>query len=180
MDINFEKALEFCLRWEGGNDDDPDDYGGRTSRGITQSEYNRYRSLRGEKHRDVWTASDAEVRDIYYHNYYLAAHCDAIAEFAPKLAIAVYDWGVNAGIHRGIQTLQEICGSTPDGICGKQTLNDIKAAVAKRGEKAMLIRYQRQRHATYVRWAAGSQEKFLGGWLNRCNDLSKLLIGQAV
>jgi len=47
MEANFAKALAWLRTSEGGNDDDPDDSGGRTSRGITQREYNAYCEMAG-------------------------------------------------------------------------------------------------------------------------------------
>src|SRR5258705_8638798 len=67
---NFDACLKPLLEHEGGNDDDPQDPGGRTSRGIIQSEYDRYRARKGKPKRDVWTADDAEVDEIYQTEYW--------------------------------------------------------------------------------------------------------------
>ena len=64
-DARFDSCLPWILKMEGGNDDDPHDHGGRTSRGVIQREYDAYRREKGEATRDVWTASDAEIADIY-------------------------------------------------------------------------------------------------------------------
>ena len=43
MDNNFKKALEFVLRWEGGQSNNPNDLGGETNKGITHFTYDSYR-----------------------------------------------------------------------------------------------------------------------------------------
>ncbi len=45
MISNFAASLAFVLQDEGGNDDDPDDHGGRTSRGITQRVWDAWLQL---------------------------------------------------------------------------------------------------------------------------------------
>lgn len=72
---NFAPSLRAVLQDEGGNDDDPADHGGRTSRGITQREYDAWRSLNGNPSIDVWKASDAEISTIY-HDEYWEPFCD--------------------------------------------------------------------------------------------------------
>src|SRR5271157_3262540 len=67
---NFEPSLKLVLISEGGSDDDPHDPGGRTSRGITQREYNAYRIREGLVQGDVWRATDAEVKQIYHDSYW--------------------------------------------------------------------------------------------------------------
>jgi lysozyme family protein len=58
---NFSRCLTLVLASEGGNDDDPDDPGGRTSRGITQREYDAYRKTRRNLPSDVWKASQSAI-----------------------------------------------------------------------------------------------------------------------
>jgi lysozyme family protein len=70
-DARFEACLLPILREEGGNDDDPQDHGGRTSRGVTQREYSPWRVKHGLPDRDVFSASDQEIHDIYYEEYWL-------------------------------------------------------------------------------------------------------------
>ena len=68
---NFEYCLPFLLAHEGGNDDDINDPGGRTSRGILQTEYDAYRKRHG-KPRAAWEHS--EVSETEYLRHQLGAH----------------------------------------------------------------------------------------------------------
>lgn len=127
---NFDRCLKAVLVHEGGNDDDPRDPGGRTSRGIIQTEYDAWRTRQGLPKRDVWTASDAEVRAIYFAEYWKPLACD---DLPPGVDYAVFDYGVNSGIGRSAKQLQIIVGATPDGMIGPKT----EAAVAANDSTAV-------------------------------------------
>jgi hypothetical protein len=58
---NFNRCLKLVLVSEGGNDDDPDDAGGRPSRGITQREYDAYRKTHSGLPSDVWKAPQSAI-----------------------------------------------------------------------------------------------------------------------
>ena len=70
---DFERALEFTLRWEGGKVDDPHDHGGRTNRGITQRTYDGWRSDHDLPARDVYLLEEDELQDIYRTLYWWVA-----------------------------------------------------------------------------------------------------------
>ena len=52
----FPACIPLTLAWEGGNDDDPNDPGGRTSRGIIQREWDVWRQTHAGLPSDVWQA----------------------------------------------------------------------------------------------------------------------------
>src|SRR5215468_5279465 len=58
---NFNKCLPLLLEHEGGNDDDPRDPGGRTSRGILQSEWDVWRLSHPGLPSDVFQAPQDQV-----------------------------------------------------------------------------------------------------------------------
>lgn len=120
----YPLCLPFILQAEGGNDDDPNDPGGRTSRGIIQREYNAYRAAKGEPTRDVWTATDAEVSDIYEHKYWLPL-CPTMPA---GVDLIYFDVAVNAGPGQAAKQLQRALGVTADGAIGPITLAALKAA----------------------------------------------------
>ena len=63
-DYDFQIALKRVLRYEGGLSDDEGDTGGRTMKGITHSEYDKYRDAHKLPRQDVAKISDAEVADM--------------------------------------------------------------------------------------------------------------------
>jgi lysozyme family protein len=107
-DPEFERCLPFILKEEGGNDDDPQDHGGRTSRGITQREYTAWRNKKGLLSQDVWDATTQEVHDIYYTEYWLpkgpALH--------PGVALVYFNFAVNAGPGEAHKLLLRSIGGT--------------------------------------------------------------------
>lgn len=108
-DARFDVCLPLILKEEGGNNDDPNDHGGRTSRGITQREYDPWRQKHGLPTRDVWTASDDEVRKIYYENYWLP-RCP---ELHPGVDLVYFNIAVNAGPGEAAKLLDRSIGG-PD------------------------------------------------------------------
>ena len=101
--------LKDVLASEGGNDDDPRDPGGRTSRGIIQSEWNQWRKTHPGLPADVWKAPQDQVEEIYKQKYWDALNCDALPG---GVDYAVFDYGVNSGIGRASRVLKSFAGIT--------------------------------------------------------------------
>jgi lysozyme family protein len=122
VQTNFEACLKFVLKEEGGDDDDPRDPGGRTSRGITQREYNAWQFLHHAATGDVWKADDATVKAIYQQSYWLP-YCDALPA---GLDLLYFDMNVNMGMHESTLLLQRGLGVTADGHFGIVTMAAIR------------------------------------------------------
>jgi lysozyme family protein len=124
MQANWNYCLKATLLEEGGNDDDPHDHGGRTSRGIIQREYDAYRKRKNLVMKDVWTASNDEIRDIYNISFW--------QPWCPTMPTGVdmefFDMSVNAGRHEAILLLQRSLGVRDDGNIGIITLHAIETA----------------------------------------------------
>jgi lysozyme family protein len=60
----FATCVALVLRDEGGNDDDPRDPGGRTSRGIAQREWDVWRASHPGLPSDVWQAPQDQILGI--------------------------------------------------------------------------------------------------------------------
>jgi lysozyme family protein len=163
---NFEEALRFVLRAEGGVVNDEDDRGGLTAYGVTQATYNDYRLKRGLPVRRVAWIRMEEVRDLYRLMYWMPAGCE---ELPLRLATVHFDWAVNHGVAGAIRTLQGLLGVPADGKLGPKTRNALRATTAVPGMLDLLVsRYIIMREATYRQLARkASQGKFLEGWLNR-------------
>ena len=124
LNTRFGLALKFVLLQEGGNDDDPHDPGGRTSRGIIQREYDVYRRGLNEPIQDVWTATDAEVADIYKTQYW-NPWCDQLPTGIDYL---YFDMAVNMGPAEAAKLLQRGLGVADDGHIGMVTLAALNVA----------------------------------------------------
>lgn len=173
---NFDKALTFTLKWEGGFSDDADDRGGATMNGVTQGEYDRYRRQQGHARQSVKFISREELRDIYL-GYWSGAHSGA---FALPLAMTMFDIAVNNGIGRAIRFYQELRRLGVDGVVGPKTRADMHKVgemppVQQREFALRLVDRRAEFYAAIVR-NNPTQKKFLNGWNNRNNDLRKTVL----
>jgi lysozyme family protein len=157
MDANWPVCLKAILEQEGGNDDDPDDPGGRTSRGIIQREYNAYRHLKDLPAKDVWSASDAEVADIYSISYW-RPYCP---DMPSGIDLVYFDMDVNAGRHEATLLLQRALDVTADGHIGIITMGALKRA----GPKYIIKQFSDRRRAFYR--SLPLFRKYGRGWLRR-------------
>ncbi|MDX2272736.1 MAG: glycosyl hydrolase 108 family protein [Cyanobacteriota bacterium] len=159
---NFEKALAFTQKWEGGFVDHPVDPGGRTNFGITQSTYNHWRNSKNLKPQDVKRIQPSEVESIYRDLYWIPAHC---AQMVLPLAIAHFDTAVNFGVTGSVKFLQSVLKVKVDGLWGSVTQSAFEHSNCKHTAQHLVearIRYRHQRIRENP-----SQQLFLQGWLNR-------------
>ena len=153
---NFQKSLDLVLQSEGGNDDDPADHGGRTSRGITQREYDAWRREKGQPTIDVWQAPQSDIVTIY-HDEYWEPLCDSLPVGVDYI---VFNNNVLDGPVRSARLLQMALGVAADGRIGPVTREAIR--VAKAGD---LINWLSS--ASVLFYTSLHQPRFLKGWLNR-------------
>ena len=142
MTPDFQRSLAFVLKAEGGYTNHPADRGGPTNKGILQREYDQYRRDNGLPAADVRDILNAEVADIYLHDYWLAGRCDRMPW---PVSLAHFDACVNTGVTQAAKFLQRTVGTRSDGLLGPLTLGALTAAVKRDPE----------------------QRAFLQGWLNR-------------
>lgn len=171
MDERFLRAFFFTLNNEGGYVNDKDDPGGATNYGISL-EFLKDMYNRGFKDADVNLDGTINQKDIEAMSYVLVQRLYRI-EFWDKvsmipddsLAIKVFDAGINIGIKRAIQMLQECVGTKQDGIIGPITLNAVKTK-----DPNVLLRCFVNRLELYyyeIAYRNPTMDKFLKGWLTR-------------
>lgn len=142
-------------RREGGFSNDPDDAGGRTYKGISETH-----------NPDLWVdgpPSDAQVRERYEQRYVKGPGFDQVT-YAP-LREQLIDYGVNSGPYVAVQKLQEILQVTVDGVLGPQTLAALREARDTTVCNQLVAARVRMLGKIVVK--NPSQLKFLNGWLNR-------------
>jgi lysozyme family protein len=129
---NFAPSLAHVLASEGGKVDNPRDPGGRTNCGITQREYDAWRTRHGQPPRDVWLLDPNEREAIYREDYWNKVSGDLLPH---GVDYATFDFAVNSGPHeadvclqRAIEALQSSAGVTADGVIGPVTLAALNAA----------------------------------------------------
>lgn len=164
----FEAALRFCLKWEGGYVNDPDDPGGETKFGISKRAY---------PYVDIKALTREQAAAIYRRDYWTAVGLDSVADTdgsdRPLFAIAVFDTAVNLGPLRAKKIAQQAAGTTPDGIWGPLT----RKAFRERSDELlveMLCFYRRQAYRDIVERRPASG-KFLKGWMRRVDELQEFV-----
>jgi lysozyme family protein len=152
-------ALEFVLRHEGGLANDAADRGGLTKFGISQRSY---------PHLDISGLSVEQAIEIYAADFWQPIQADQLPY---PIALAVFDTAVNSGVKTAVRMLQELIGTTADGIIGPKTL----AALAHHQPGALAQQYCWARMRFLVRIVKRnlSQVRFLAGWTNRVSELAE-------
>lgn len=161
----FKTCLAHVLKFEGGNDDHPDDPGGRTGQGILQREYTKWLAAQGRPDRDVWEIPDRDRDAIYWENYWDPMKLD---DYPLVIAFLMFDTGVLNGIGFARRNAQRTVGVRQDGLIGPIT----KAALNAVDKATFLERFMHHRR-NYLRtrpaWAT-----FGRGWLNRMDKVEKI------
>lgn len=159
----FTKGLDFSLKWEGGFSDHPSDYGGATNFGITQKTYSDWLFKKGIGDRPVQQITKQETEQIYWEEYWLPSGAES---FILPLAIIHFDTAVNFGVWGAFDFLEEATG-LKDLEQIKRIANNVETAIAYCHAR---IEYRHRRCQENP-----SQKAFLQGWLNRDNDLLKVV-----
>ncbi len=90
MNNNFDRAIAFVLKWEGGYVNDPRDPGGETKYGI---------SKRAHPSVDICALTEDAAKEIYRKDYWLKAGCDKLEW---PLCLVHFDTAVNMGCGRAM------------------------------------------------------------------------------
>lgn len=170
--MGFNKAFDHIILVEGGYSDNPLDSGGKTKYGVTESLARKY----GYTGRMSDLSLD-KARAIYKSHFWDAMMLDEVCEVAPKVALEMFDTGVNMGVGRAVKFLQRSLNVlnnresyhndiTADGIMGNNTLKSLNSIVGVRGEDVLDKMLNCLQGAFYVRLAEQREkdEAFIYGW----------------
>lgn len=139
----------------------PDDTGGETKFGIAKN---------ANPTVDIAKLTYAQAKDIYRRNYWGKCKCPELPE---RLAIHLFDAAVNHGTTTAIKMLQRAVNVPDDGDLGPKTLAAVKALP----EKQVVYFFIQHRRNFYLKIVERnpSQMKFLKGWMNRIENLEKVI-----
>ncbi|MEO8546735.1 MAG: glycosyl hydrolase 108 family protein [Sphingomicrobium sp.] len=175
--FDADRLIEELIEREGGYVNHPDDKGGPTRFGITESvaRAHGYAGAMALLPRD-------EAAAIYRRLYWLRPHLDEIAKRAPAIAAELFDTGANMGPAVAVTFLQRALTAlnrngkdypdlVPDGRAGPRTLAALDGFLEARGKRsgqAVLMRaLEALQGERYLRLAERrpANETFLYGWL---------------
>lgn len=177
MTTSINALLEELLRKEGGYVDHPDDRGGATNFGITESVARAagWAGAMRDLPRDFALA-------IYRRRYWSGPGFEAVSAIAPRVAAELFDTGVNMGPGVAIAFLQRSLNAlnrrgrdwadiAVDRSIGPATLTALRRLLAVRGdpgEGVLLKALNALQGARYIELAEGrgANESFLFGWLD--------------
>jgi len=149
MRENFEKALNFVLKWEGGYSNDPRDPGGLTIYGISMKSHPNA----VKKMDELWKQGKKQealniAKEIYRKNYWDKIKGD---DLPFPLDFVAFDTAVNMGVGACQQLLSQANGDWKD---------------------YLFLRINRYKE---IALANKNAQAFLLGWLNRVMDLYKTI-----
>lgn len=166
---------------EGGYVNDPDDPGGETNHGITERVARKY-GYTGPMKTMTWQTAE----DIYEKRYVIEPGFDVVARVAPKLAVKLCDIGVNQGIGKAAEFLQEGLNALNrggqdyddikvDGDLGPRSFDALRKLLKVRGDMGMQALYgcvQAQQYVRYMQVAKANPalEKYMFGWFMRAGQ----------
>ena len=173
---DFDSAMNFVLEQEGGYSNHPNDPGGSTNMGITQSTLDEARQQGIVSCIDVYNLKREEATKIYYENYWKPSNADKMPE---PLATIYFDGVVLFGTYTGGRLLQRAMESLGqsilvDGIVGPQTLAALNEQLKTPEDiNALCSRMLDIRQGWHNNDANASS--FIYGWTRRVNDLRDLI-----
>lgn len=145
---NYPACVKFVRRWEGGNSDVKGDRGGRTGKGgVTHNTYDAYRHRKGLLPQDVFLISQAEIDEIYGHEYWAPVGGN---DLPFGIDLCLFDISINSGPLRAKCIWEKVRFM---GLVGPAM--NIEAICAER------LRFLRGLH---------SWRQFGRGWSRRVND----------
>ena len=168
MKIEFNEIIEEVLEAEGGFVNDPDDKGGATNFGVTQSSYSAYLGSKASVE-DVKNMTREEAKECYKKDFWNPAKVDRLPE---NLRHIYFDMVVNMGrknagkiVQQAVNTKKNQTLLEVDGIVGSGTLSHVTSLTLKDVlvERSMFFAnncFDGSRFAKRTR-----QNKFLRGWI---------------
>lgn len=175
MSSLFEESLELILDIEGDWSDHPSDLGGKTRFGITERVARDYGYAGPMKDLPV-----ALAKQIYREKYWNVMKLSSIEAIAPNIVRELFDTGINQGVGRAGEYLQESLNALNrrqkdyadvivDGDIGPQTLKALQAYIAHRGgagEVVLLRALNCLQGARYISISQSREENedFVFGW----------------
>jgi len=158
----FVGLVDRILGFEGGYVNNPKDPGNCTNFGITLATLGDWRGAPVTCD-DVKALTRQEAKEILFARYWAALSCDSLP---PGLDLAVFDFGINAGVRRSALTLQTVLARFDptlkvDGVVGPFTL----AAAAKAPVGQVVDMFHMERMAFYK--SLSTWATFGNGWTKR-------------
>jgi lysozyme family protein len=167
MAHTFTDALSVVLREEGGFVDDARDPGGATNLGVTARTWHSW-SGQPATNAVMKALTAGKVSPLYKGWFWDKIAGDSLPI---GLALAVFDFAVNAGPGTAIRMLQGIVGAPGDGRPGPTTLAAVQTYATRIGLAKLIGRFSDARRDHYR--ALHTFPVFGRGWLARVDRIEQ-------
>lgn len=176
----FKQAFDHILRVEGGFVDNPNDPGGRTNLGITQTTFSRWLRHTGLPRADVKDIQREEAFSIYHDFYWREGQCNKLPW---PLSLYHFDGYVNLIPGDASRVLQRALkvfdpNITVDGIVGPITIRTANKSMGDDDATCLEVQgeYLWERIRLYLRKVKASNKKleFLPSWMWRLDKLREV------
>jgi len=185
---NFKMAYIITLGHEGGYDNDPDDVGGETYKGVSRKYYPNWEGWvlvddwkRNSKFPEIMYKDPVLndlIKNFYKENYWNLFWGDEIPD--QLIANELFDTGVNMGIGRAVKYLQKGLNLlnrnqknypdiVEDGAFGSNTIKALNSYLDIDDNSFLLKIMNILQGMHYIEYMTKSpiQEKYARGWLSR-------------
>jgi len=181
----FELAYHHTIGIEGGYANDPVDRGGETFMGISRKHHPDWPGWNiVDSHFAAGGSIEAleeneflagQVKNFYRVKYWNAIHLNDIAGFSWRVAVELFDSGINCGPARAAKWLQMAANlvgrSNPlvvDGVIGPKTLAFVATVAADfEGGLVKTLNGLQFEHYHAILKSDFSQKRFFRGWMRR-------------
>lgn len=162
---DFEQAINFVLKNEGGLEENPNDPGGITNHGISLRFLKSIKPDASEE--DIRNLTVNQAKTIYYDHFWVNLPCKDFHN--QDLVNYIFDCVVLHGLGEAVKMVQRALWACfkqykcvlEDGVMGQVTLSQMNLA------GYLLIYPLMAERANFCRSIARN-EVFLNGWCNRC------------
>jgi|JI10StandDraft_1071094.scaffolds.fasta_scaffold538278_2 lysozyme family protein len=174
IDTRIQTVIDHVIEVEGGYVNHPSDPGGATMYGITAA-VARANGYTGP----MQALPRALAFQIYYNRYVVEPKFDTIMQMSAPIAAEMIDSGVNAGVQRAAEWLQEALNLSNrqgedwpdipvDGKIGPNTRATLAKFLAKRSPALMvkLLDARQGKHYWELAEKNAKFEDFIPGWFN--------------
>jgi len=191
---DYDVAFDITLAHEGGYDNDPDDAGGETYKGVARKYYPTWAGwaiIDAAKEEPNFPDSlkgnivlDSMIREFYRINYWNRFDGDGLSE--QLLANELFDTGVNMGVSRAVEFLQKALNVLnrngklyddigEDGKFGNDTITALSAYLSTDSVNLLLKIMNVLQGMHYVNYMTKNptQEKYARGWFARVEFVKK-------
>lgn len=172
--MNFDYAVSKVLESEGEFVNHPQDRGGVTKYGVTESTLSIYRGKQITI-QDMKALTIEEARLIYKKNYWDCLKLDFVKD--KIVAYLIFDQAINRGVQSACKQIQDVVNVTTDGVIGPDTIGAINSFSDPR---VLCVNFIKKSQVFYAKIVKNdpSQSVFILGWINRTHKLLDIVLNK--